>query len=126
MIFELSPTDLRLGDFPQHDVLAHLTEHNVEAHLNSQALVADAPGALHAVSGHAAQCPLLGRCVRVSRLWSMGHVGRLHGNAASPERDGPVLPTQMGRDGKALWCHAGIWEGGQKCKRGTLCVCMCV
>lgn len=54
VIFELSPTDLRLGDFPQHDVLAHLTEHNVEAHLNSQALVADAPGALHAVSGHAA------------------------------------------------------------------------
>lgn len=30
-MFELSPTDLILGDFPQCDVLAHLTEHDVEA-----------------------------------------------------------------------------------------------
>lgn len=52
-------------------------------------------------------------------------MGCLCGNGASPEQEGAVLPTQMGRDGKGLWCHAGIWEGGQKCKRATLCVRVC-
>lgn len=97
------------------------------AHLSSRELVADAPGALHAVSVCAGQCLLLGQCVRVSRLWSMGHMGCLRGNAASPKREGAALPTQMGRDGKGLWCHAGIWEGGQKCKSGDfVCVHVCV
>lgn len=52
-------------------------------------------------------------------------MGRLCGNAARPKQEGAVLPTQMGRDGKGLQCCAGIWEGGQKCKRGSLCVCTC-